>query len=45
MTQLAGLVETLEGIETENIEHSRLIQETYLVQLKVSDLPPASLET
>ena len=31
-----GLIETLEGIETENIAHSRLIEETYLTQLKVS---------
>lgn len=31
-----GLIETLEGIETENIAHSRLIEETYLIQLKVS---------
>lgn len=35
--QLAGMIEALEGVQTENEEYTALIEEIYLTSLKVND--------
>lgn len=34
--QLVGMIEVLEAVETETIEHTRLVEEIYLQKLKVN---------
>ncbi|OCB91766.1 DNA mismatch repair protein MSH2 [Sanghuangporus baumii] len=35
--KLSGLIEALEAVETENVDHTRLVEEVYLVKLKVPE--------